>query len=116
LPFNPGGLDFTYKTEYVKFDRDLRSGFYVDKNGLIGRPQDLWYDARLNGLDRANGERVHLEPAVSLPLERTWGFLKPQVKYMQTQYDLSLDSVGKNSLLAEQEYKGTQSRGVGLFS
>jgi len=116
LPFNPGGLDFTYKTEYVKFDRNLRSGFYVDKDGVTGRPQDRWYDARLRGLARAEGERVHVEPAVSLPLDWTWGFLKPQIKYMQTQYDLSLDSVGKGNLLAEQEYKSSQSRGVGLFS
>ncbi|MGA4447394.1 LPS-assembly protein LptD [Ectopseudomonas chengduensis] len=120
LPFNPGGLDFTYGTEYVKFDRNLRSGFYTEKDGTTGRPQDRWYDDRLSGLARANGERLHLEPAISLPLEWTWGFLKPQIKYMQTQYDLSLDSIGKgngpNGLLPEQQYKSSQNRGVGLFS
>lgn len=113
LPFNPGGLDFTYGTEYVRFDRNLRSGEVINKDGVN---EGLWYDARLRGLARATGERMHLEPAVSLPLDWTWGFLKPQIKYMQTHYDLSLDSQGKNSLLAEQEYKGTQNRGVGLFS
>ncbi len=117
LPFNPGGLDFTYKTEYVKFERSLRSGDYINEDGVNEGP---YYDARLRGLARAEGERVHVEPAVSLPLNWTWGFLKPQVKYMQTQYDLSLDSIGKGNgpygLLPEQEYKGTQNRGVGLFS
>lgn len=117
MPFNPGGLDFTYKTEYVKFERSLRSGDHINKDGVNEGP---YYDARLRGLARAEGERVHVEPAVSLPLNWTWGFLKPQVKYMQTQYDLSLDSIGKGNgpygLLPEQEYKGTQNRGVGLFS
>ena len=117
LPFNPGGLDFTYKTEYVKFERSLRSGDYINEDGVNEGP---YYDARLRGLARAEGERVHVEPAVSLPLNWTWGFLKPQVKYMQTQYDLSLDSIGKGNgrygLLPEQEYKSTQNRGVGLFS
>lgn len=113
LPFNPGGLDFTYGTEYVRFDRNLRSGNYINENGV---DEGLYYDGRLTGLNRAEGERLHLEPGVSLPLDWTWGFIKPQVKYMQTHYDLSLDQQGKDSLLAEQEYKGTQSRGVGLFS
>lgn len=121
LPFNPGGLDFTYGTEYVRFDRNLRSGFFIDENGNGSNdPADpnysRWYDARLQGLARAEGQRLHVEPAVSLPLNWSWGFLKPQIKYMQTQYDLSLDSVGKGSLLAEQQYKSSQNRGVGLFS
>jgi LPS-assembly protein len=113
LPFNPGGLDFTYGTEYVRFDRNLRSGNFINKDGVT---EQSWYDTRIRGLARANGERVHLEPAVSLPLDWTWGFIKPQVKYMQTSYELSLDQQGKNTLLAEQNYKGTQNRGVGLFS
>jgi len=121
LPFNPGGLDFTYGTEYVRFDRNLRSGFFIDENGNGSNdPADpnysRWYDARLQGLARAEGQRLHVEPAVSLPLNWSWGFLKPQIKYMQTQYDLSLDSVGKGSLLPEQQYKSSQNRGVGLFS
>src|SRR5690606_7575152 len=108
-----GGLDFTYGAEYVRFDRDLRSGNFINEDGIA---EQSWYDTRIVGLDRANGERVHLEPGVSLPLNWTWGYLTPQVKYLQTHYDISLDSVGKQSLLAEQQYRGTQSRGVGLFS
>ncbi|MGP9827502.1 LPS-assembly protein LptD [Ectopseudomonas khazarica] len=113
LPFNPGGLDFTYGAEYVRFDRNLRSGTFINKDGVA---EQSWYDTRIQGLERATGERLHLEPGVSLPLNWSWGFLKPQVKYFQTNYDISLDQQGKNTLLAEQEYKGTQSRGVGLFS
>lgn len=116
LPFEPAGLNFTYGTEYVRFDRDLRSGFFTDEDGNTGTEEFRWYDDRLSGLARANGERVHLEPAVSLPLNWRWGFITPQIKYLQTNYDLSLDQQGKNTLLAEQQYKSSQSRGVGMFS
>ena len=113
LPYNPGGLVFDYSTEYVKFDRSLRSGNFINEEGVV---EGQWYDARLRGLDRANGERLHLEPSVSLPLTSTWGYVTPKLKYYQTNYDLTLDAVGKSTLLAEQKYKGTQNRGVGAFS
>ncbi|GIZ12724.1 LPS-assembly protein LptD [Pseudomonas sp. NCCP-436] len=123
LPFNPGGLEFSYKTEYVKFDRNLRSGSFINKEG---QPEGLWYDARLKGLNRANGERLHIEPAVALPLDWTWGYIKPQLKYFQTHYDLSLDSTGKKNIADAANdptnqwygvnYKDSQNRGVGLFS
>ena len=112
LPFQPGGLNFSYGTEYVSFDRNLRSGQFSDEDGNLSP----WYDERLQGLARANGERLHLEPAVSLPLNWAWGFITPKVKYLHTNYDLSLDSQGKSSLLAEQEFKGSQDRGIAMFS
>lgn len=113
LPFQPGGLNIAYSTEYVKFDRNLRSGNFINKEGVVEEP---WYDTRVVGLARANGERLHLEPSVSLPLDWSWGFVKPQVKYLQTNYDLSLDSQGKATLLDEQQYSSSQSRGLGMFS
>lgn len=116
LPFQPGGLKFAYGSELVRFDRDLRSGFFTDENGNTGTAEQLWYDERLKGLARADGTRLHLEPAVSLPLNWSWGFLKPQVKYLQTNYDLDLDQQGKSSLLAEQQFSSSQSRGIGMFS
>ncbi|MFZ3153835.1 LPS-assembly protein LptD [Pseudomonas sp.] len=116
LPFKPAGVNFSYGTEYVRFDRSLRNGFFTDEDGNTGTEAFRWYDDRLRGLARANGERLHVEPAVSLPLNWSWGFIKPQVKYLQTNYDLSLDQQGKSTLLAEQQYKSSQSRGVGMFS
>ena len=112
LPYQPGGLNFTYGAEYVRFDRDLRSGQFSDEDGV----KSDWYDERLRGLARANAERLHLEPAVSLPLNWSWGFLTPKVKYLHTNYDLSLDSQGKSTLLAEQSYKSSQTRSVAMFS
>ncbi|MDH0895846.1 MULTISPECIES: LPS-assembly protein LptD [unclassified Pseudomonas] len=91
LPFNPAGLRLSYSTEYVRFDRDLRSGNFVDKDGNV----EPWYDNNVRGLARATGDRLHLEPAISLPMEWTWGFVKPTLKYAYTQYDLKLDSTGK---------------------
>ncbi|WP_447588775.1 LPS-assembly protein LptD [Aquipseudomonas campi] len=119
LPFQPGGLSFAYNTEFVRFDRSLRKGDFSDENGAL----TPWYDTRIQGLARANGDRIHLEPSVSLPLNWTWGFVTPTIKYLQTNYDLSLDQQGKNdiatatpgSFLAEQKY-GSQNRGLGMFS
>ncbi|MEX6501838.1 LPS-assembly protein LptD [Pseudomonas zhanjiangensis] len=116
LPFQPGGLKLSYGSELVRFDRDLRSGYFTDENGNTGTNEQRWYDDRLKGLARADGTRLHLEPAVSLPLNWSWGFLTPKVKYLQTNYDLDLDQQGKASLLAEQQFSSSQSRGIGLFS
>jgi LPS-assembly protein len=112
LPFEPAGLNLSYGAEYVRFDRNLRNGQFSDENGFL----EDWYDERLRGLARANGERIHVEPAVSLPLNWSWGYVTPQVKYLQTNYDLSIDQQGKDSLLDEQTYKSSQSRGVAMFS
>ncbi|MDH1263181.1 LPS-assembly protein LptD [Pseudomonas sp. GD03944] len=113
LPFQPGGLNFSYQTELVRFDRDLRDGNFINEDGIV---EQSWYDTRVQGLDRANGDRLHLEPAVSMPFNWSWGFVTPKVKYLQTNYDLDLDQQGKATLLAEQDYSSSQSRSVGMFS
>ncbi|MNZ13270.1 LPS-assembly protein LptD precursor [compost metagenome] len=112
LPFQPAGLNFAYSTEFVRFDRNLREGDFVDVDGIASP----WLDNNVRGLARANGDRTHLEPSVSLPMSWTWGFLKPQVKYTYTQYDLDLDQQGKNSLFAEQTFHGSQDRQVPIYS
>ncbi len=114
LPFQPGGLNLTYGTEFVRFDRDLRDGFFTDENG---NSTTEWLDENIAGLARANGDRAHLEPGVSLPLAWTWGFLKPSVKYTYTDYELSLDQQGKNDLTkAGQNFESSQDRGIPLYS
>ncbi|MBW4980816.1 LPS-assembly protein LptD, partial [Marinobacter adhaerens] len=58
LPYHPGGVNFTYETEAVRFDRDLRSGNIFDKDGgpydangvAIGSKR---LDDYVNGLTRA---------------------------------------------------------------
>jgi len=114
LPFQPAGVNFSYGTEYVRFDRSLRKGNFVKEDGVVEQP---WYDENIFGLARANGERIHLEPAVSLPLNWSWGFIKPQIKFLQTNYDLSLDSKGKQNLASSnQSFEDTPDRGLGMFS
>ncbi|MFC5699530.1 LPS-assembly protein LptD [Pseudomonas sp. GCM10022186] len=117
LPFQPGGLSFAYSTEFVRFDRNLREGNFIDEDGgpvnadgTIGTP---WNDTNIGGLDRANGDRVYLEPGVSLPMNWTWGFLKPEVKYAYTQYDLTLDSIGKAAL---QDFDSKPDRQLPIYS
>lgn len=113
LPFEPGGLQMTYASEWVRFDRSLRKGNFIDENGL----PTPWYDTQIFGLARANGDRLHLEPGLSLPMTASYGFITPQVKYLYTDYSLSLDQQGKNNLLAMGEnFSSSQSRSVPVFS
>ncbi|CAI8766647.1 LPS-assembly protein LptD [Pseudomonas donghuensis] len=112
LPYHPSGLNFAYNTEFVRFDRDLRKGSFVDENGL----SSPWYDTNVRGLARANGDRINIAPEVSLPMEWTYGFLKPSIKYVYTNYNLDLDQQGKNTLLAGETFKSTQNRDVPIFS
>jgi len=112
LPFQPGGLNFAYKTEFVSFQRSLRDGNFINEDG---NPEQ-WYDDRLRGLTRAEGERIHLEPGVSLPLNWSWGFLKPSLKYAYTQYDLDLDDRGQSTLANYESFDSSQNRSVPIFS
>ncbi|KDO00369.1 LPS-assembly protein LptD [Pseudomonas donghuensis] len=125
LPYHPGGLDFAYNTEFVRFDRDLRNGNFVDKNGAISP----WLDNNVRGLARSTGDRINIAPEVSLPLEWTYGFLKPSIKNTYTRYDLDLDNKGKQDIAfgldnanrngteyIDGEFKGTRTRNVPTFS
>ena len=112
LPYHPGGLDFTYNSEIVRFERDLRTGTFINEDGFGERR----IDNNVTGLARANGNRLNLEPGVALPLNWNWGFVRPSLKYMYTQYDLDLDSQGKNSLLADERFSSSQNRGVPIAS
>jgi len=113
LPFQPGGLNFAYKTEFVSFQRDLRSGNFIKKDGA----PTPWYDNYVSGLNRAEGERIHLEPGVSLPLDWSWGFVKPSIKYAYTQYDLDLDGKGLRDLNRQNmQFEDSPDRGVPILS
>lgn len=109
LPFQPGGLRFAYNTEFVSFQRSLRNGNFINDDGIPER----WYDDRLAGLTRAEGERLHLEPGVSLPLDWTWGFVKPSLKYAYTKYDLTLDNTGRGQVT---DFNDSPDRSVPIFS
>jgi len=122
LPFQPGGLRFAYNTEFVSFQRSLRDGNFFDKNGgpfnASGEPVGApWYDTRLQDLSRAEGERLHLEPGVSLPLNGSWGFVKPSIKYAYTRYDLDLDAEGIADLNNDgRQFNNSPDRSVPIFS
>ncbi|AMW81158.1 Outer membrane protein Imp, required for envelope biogenesis [Pseudomonas yamanorum] len=98
LPYHPGGLNFTYETEAVRFDRDLENGTFTDENGAVSRRLDTY----VTGLTRANGTRLNVAPAVEYPMNTTYGFITPKLKYVYTKYDLDLDSTGKNDILVAQ--------------
>ncbi|WP_434560582.1 LPS-assembly protein LptD [Pseudomonas sp. Z5-35] len=120
LPQHPGGLDFAYSTEFVRFDRDLRTGNYIDENDNAER----FLDTNVFGLARATGDRMNLAPVVSLPMNASYGFIKPSLKYQYTQYDLDLDSQGKADIATQGPegdrlngtYSSSQNRGVPIAS
>ncbi|ALE90782.1 LPS-assembly protein LptD [Pseudomonas versuta] len=112
LPTHPGGLNFNYDTELVRFERSLESGNYTNEDGTT----DPRLDNNVQGLARANGTRLNLAPSMSLPMTSSYGFVTPTLKYMYTQYDLDLDSKGKSTLLAGEDFKSSQNRSVPIAS
>ena len=112
LPYHPEGLNFSYNTELVRFERSLENGNYTNEDGSI----DPRLDNNVKGIARANGTRLNLAPTMNLPMNWSYGFLTPSLKYMYTQYDLDLDGTGKQTLLAGEEYKNSQSRSVPIAS
>jgi len=65
LPYHPGGLNFTYETEAVRFERSLENGTFTDENGLVSPRLDTY----VTGLTRADGTRLNAAPAVDYPIE-----------------------------------------------
>ncbi|MBW3506736.1 MULTISPECIES: LPS-assembly protein LptD [unclassified Pseudomonas] len=113
LPQQPGGLNIAYNTELVRFDRSLENGQYTNENGTT----DDRLDTNVTGLARANGTRMNLAPSVSLPLNWSYGYLTPSLKYMYTQYDLDLDGTGKTQLAtAGGKFDSSVSRSVPIAS
>jgi LPS-assembly protein len=110
LPVQPQGLQFSYATELVRFDRDLRKGNFTDEYGVSTTP---WPDQNITGLARANGDRTYLQPGVSLPMSWTQGYITPAVKYAYTDYQLNLDSIGKSQVSA---FDDAPSRSVPIYS
>ncbi|WP_426245936.1 LPS-assembly protein LptD [Pseudomonas sp. TWR3-1-1] len=112
LPYHPGGLDFKYDTEIVRFERSLENGDYTNEDGTVASR----LDTRVAGLARANGTRLNLAPSMSLPMTASYGYVTPSLKYMYTQYDLDLDTKGKQTLLKGEQYNSSQTRSVPIAS
>ncbi len=90
LPGETAGLRIDYRASWTYFERNLDNSPFLN---IDGKPETR-VDARQKGLNRVNGGRLHLEPALSLPLRASWGFLEPRVKLAHTSYHLDLDQVG----------------------
>jgi len=113
LPYHPGGLNFAYDAEAVRFDRDLETGDFTDKYGINTQRLDTY----VTGLTRANGTRLNMAPSVSLPMTSSYGFITPKLKYAYTKYDLDLDGTGKAQMVAAgQEFKSSQNRSIPIAS
>src|SRR5690606_21446809 len=60
-----GPLKLLWVSEFTRFDRDT----------------DLLQD-------NITGDRLHFEPALSLPLTRSWGYIEPRLRLYHTRYAL----------------------------
>ena len=113
LPYHPGGVDFSYNTELVRFDRDLENGDFINEDGTRSPRLDRY----VTGLARANGTRLNVAPSMSLPMTASYGYITPKLKYMYTQYDLDLDGIGKTQMTAAgQKFNSSQNRSVPIAS
>ncbi|NMY35459.1 MULTISPECIES: LPS-assembly protein LptD [unclassified Pseudomonas] len=113
LPYHPGGVNFSYNTELVRFDRNLENGDFINEDGTKSPRLDRY----VTGLARANGTRLNLAPSMSLPMTASYGYITPTLKYMYTQYDLDLDGIGKTQMTAAgQKFNSSQNRSVPIAS
>ena len=113
LPYHPGGVNFNYNTELVRFDRDLENGDFINEDGTRSPRLDRY----VTGLARANGTRLNVAPSMSLPMTASYGYITPTLKYMYTQYDLDLDGIGKTQMTtAGQKFNSSQNRSVPIAS
>ncbi|MCZ7176452.1 LPS-assembly protein LptD, partial [Salmonella enterica] len=74
-------------------------------------------DTYVTGLTRANGTRLNVAPSISLPMNWSYGFVTPKLKYAYTKYDLDLDGTGKEQMVAAgQKFKSSQDRSIPIAS
>ncbi|WP_417223887.1 LPS-assembly protein LptD [Amphritea sp.] len=69
----------SYLTDTTQFDRDIDG---------------------LTGIDRVTGSRLHVQPAISVPMRSSWGFLTPKLSYWLSQYDLNDQIVGEDDSIS----------------
>mgnify|MGYP000011532410 FL=1 len=61
----------------------------------------------LSGIDRVTGSRLHIQPAISLPMLWSWGYLTPKMSYWLSHYDLQDQVAGQRDNI---------DRATGVFS
>ncbi len=66
-------LDFSYITEYTRFDRDI---------------------SEFTGTDRITGDRAHIEASISSEYSWPWAYVRPKLRMTHTNYRLSDQPTG----------------------
>ncbi|WP_194791260.1 LPS-assembly protein LptD [Pseudomonas sp. UFMG81] len=125
LPYSPNGFKFDYETEAVRFERDLKNDFVTTEDGtpdFTAGAAGRRLDENVFGIARANGTRLNVAPSISLPMEASYGYITPKVKYAYTHYDLDLDSQGKAQAIVQSSqpgygsYNSALNRDIPIFS
>jgi len=94
LSFNLADL---LKLDLVHFQRNLKSGYFVDQKNN----NHLWLDERIKGLARAQGQRSHLQLDLNHRFDFSSVYIKPQISILHTNYHLDLDAKGRANLAAQ---------------
>ena len=82
-------LTVNYEADFTRFTRAENWDYRFEE--LVDPGQEVYQSiyGPGYGIDRANGDRLYLESGISLPLQRSYGFLKPAIKVQSVQYRLS---------------------------
>lgn len=85
-------VQVSYLADYTYFDRAKNWNYLHDKphDDFPDDPdiRDSVYDDGF-GVKKATGSRAYLESGASYPMQRSWGFLTPEVKVRSVNYNLS---------------------------
>ena len=89
LAGNATDLTVNYGADFTRFARAENWDFRFEQ--LVDPGQEVYQSiyGPGYGINRANGDRLYLESGISLPVQRSYGFLKPAIKVQSVQYRLS---------------------------
>ncbi len=80
-----GGLEYDWQNELVNFVQPLMPAHYpVTTNSPAYGPTPIG-----PGPAPSSGQRINTQPELSLPESTSWGYIKPDLQLMGTQYKLS---------------------------
>lgn len=82
--------------EHNKPYRRLPQLALTGEHTLYGPLESIWLSdftrferQTSSSIENITGDRLHLAPALTLPIKKAWGFVEPRMRLYQTQYSLS---------------------------
>jgi len=100
-----GPLQFGLNSEWVRFDRDsfclegqaLRSDLPAASGAIAASFGVTPKATTCTRFDPVTGSRFDLMPSIGLPIERSYGFLRPELAWRYTSYQLDRQGLARNA-------------------